>query len=122
VSRPDHGLTLGLRDDDHPQYYTTGRLTSWHNDAAHAAINHDGLLGLGDNDHPQYALVTYVDGLDHDHATPIATHTAIVSAHHVKYTDAEAAAKILADDDYVKITGDIITGTLQVNWRLLLPR
>ena len=27
--RPDHGLTLGLRDDDHPQYYNLARLDAW---------------------------------------------------------------------------------------------
>jgi hypothetical protein len=38
------------------------------------------------------ATKQYVDGQDHDHATPIATHTAIVDAHHARYTDAEAVA------------------------------
>ncbi|KKM84011.1 hypothetical protein LCGC14_1303590, partial [marine sediment metagenome] len=40
----------------------------------------------------------------HDHDTPIATHTAITSAHHAKYTDAEAAAKIASDALYM-LTG-----------------
>lgn len=26
---PDHGLLLGTRDDDHPQYYNAARLSSW---------------------------------------------------------------------------------------------
>lgn len=45
---------------------------------------------------------------DHDHTTPIATHTAVSGAHHAVYTDAEAAAKIAADDLYVQNAGDTV--------------
>lgn len=42
----------------------------------------------------------------------VATHTAIAAAHHTKYTDAEAVAAVESGDDYIKNTGDTITGTL----------
>ena len=45
----------------------------------------------------------------------IATHTAIAGAHHTKYTNAEAVTAVSVDDAYVKNTGDIINGDLQVN-------
>jgi len=38
-----------------------------------------------------------------------------IASEHVKYTDSEAAAKIAADDLYVKIAGDTMTGTLTSN-------
>lgn len=60
------------------------------------AIDHGTLTGRADDDHPQYALLIYVDGLDH----------------HTKYTDTDAAAKIAADDLYVKIAGDTMGGSL----------
>jgi hypothetical protein len=46
----------------------------------------------------EWKLVSFEDGVD----TKIATHTAIASAHHAKYTDAEAVAAVLAGDDYLK--------------------
>jgi len=36
------------------------------------------------------ATKQYVDGQDHDHATPIAAHAALASAHHTRYADSEA--------------------------------
>ena len=42
----------------------------------------------------------------------ISEHKAVSSAHHTKYTDAEAIAAILADDKYVQNTGDVITGDM----------
>lgn len=99
MASPDHGLLLGLTDDDHPHYLDTVR----HDADPHTGVgvlDHGLLTGLDpDNDHPQYALVTYVDGLDH----------------HAVYTDAEAAAKIAADDLYVKVAGDTMTGELVVD-------
>ena len=48
----------------------------------------------------------------------IATHTAIPSAHHTKYTDADAVAAIAAADAYLKNTGDVINGDLDLNGEL----
>lgn len=103
----DHGGLGGLGDDDHTQYYNSTR---------HAADPHTGvgetdhglLDGLADDDHTHYWNDTRGDA-------KIATHTAIVAAHHTRYTDAEAAAKILADDDYVKLVGDTMSGALHIN-------
>jgi len=50
-----------------------------------------------------------------DADTKIATHTAIAAAHHAKYTDAEAVAAVATADDYVKNTGDMMTGDLTVS-------
>jgi len=40
------------------------------------------------------AAKAYSDGLDHDHAGPIAVHAGVINAHHTKYTDAEAVAAV----------------------------
>lgn len=43
----------------------------------------------------------------------IDSHIADPSAHHTKYTDAEAVSAVAVADDYVKNTGDTITGILK---------
>jgi len=50
---PDHGLLLGLSDDDHVQYLTEARADAWHSGVSHVT-DHGGLTGLGDDDHTQY--------------------------------------------------------------------
>ena len=52
--------------------------------------------------------------------TIVATHAAITTAHHTKYTDAEAAAKIAADDLYVQTAGDTMGGALNMGNQTLL--
>ncbi len=42
--------------------------------------------------------------------TDIATHTALTSAHHARYTDAEAVSALDTADVYVKIAGDTMVG------------
>ncbi len=76
-------------------------------------VDHGALGGLGDNDHPQYALVTYVDSQDHDHATPIAAHAGVSSAHHTRYTDAEAVAAVGTPwTAYLPLAGGVMTGAI----------
>jgi hypothetical protein len=57
----------------------------------------------------EWKLVSFEDGVD----TKMATHAAIADAHHVKYTDAEAVSAVATGDDYIKNTGDTMTGTLE---------
>ena len=53
----------------------------------------------------------YADSLDHDHATPIAAHAAIVDVHHTRYTDGEVLG--VTDPLYVKLSGgSVILGDL----------
>lgn len=56
----------------------------------------------------EWKSVSFEDGVD----TKITTHAGNASAHHTKYTDAEAVTAVDTGDDYVKNTGDTITGTL----------
>lgn len=49
-----------------------------------------------------------------DTDTLIAIHAALAAVHHAKYTDTEAAAKIAADDLYLKNDGDISTGDIAI--------
>jgi hypothetical protein len=59
----------------------------------------------------EWKSVSFEDGVD----TKIATHTAIASAHHVKYTNAEAVSAVATGDDYVKNDADDeTTGLLTV--------
>ncbi len=79
---------------------------------------------IGDRDYNdgRYDAAGTAAGQDHDHATPIATHAAITTAHHTKYTDAEAAAKVAADDLYLQTAGDTMGGALNMgNQTLLAP-
>lgn len=48
----DHGLLLGLDDDDHTQYYNSARHTKAVHDAL--ALDHGSLSGLTDDDHTRY--------------------------------------------------------------------
>jgi len=50
--------------------------------------------------------------------TQIATHKAIVDAHHTKYTNTEAVAALSVADAYVKNIGDIVDGSLRVTGNL----
>jgi hypothetical protein len=52
-------------------------------------------------------FVVAESSISHDAIADVST-----SDHHTKYTDAEAATKIAADDLYVKIAGDIIAGDI----------
>ena len=52
--------------------------------------------------------------VDSEIDTDIVTHKADASAHHTRYTDAEAVTAVATDDAYLKNTGDTGTGTL--NW------
>lgn len=45
----------------------------------------------------------------------IATHKAVSDAHHSKYTDAGAVAAVLAADNYVRNTGDTVTGNIELD-------
>lgn len=99
--------------DPHPQYLTAGEgdadyLKLDGSNAMAADLNAGGnkvknmLAGALDDDAAVLKQVTdgdaatlasanaHSDGLDHDHTTPIAAHTALDDAHHVKYTDQEA--------------------------------
>ncbi len=60
------------------------------------------------------ATQAYANGLDHDHATPIAAHAGDDDAHHVKYLDSEAAAKVASDDLYVQADGDTMRDALSM--------
>lgn len=58
----------------------------------------------------EWKKVMFEDGVD----TKISTHAANASAHHAKYTDAEAVTALATADVYVKNIGDISTGALKV--------
>lgn len=55
-------------------------------------------------------IKTYIDGQDHDHATPIAAHAATSGAHHTRYADSEAIDAVEAVGTAVAIapTSDYI--------------
>ena len=58
IGRPDHGLLLGLGDDDHPQYFDQARLDAWWTTTeAGLSTDHGDLDGLADDDHTQYLLI-----------------------------------------------------------------
>lgn len=56
----DHGLLIGIGDDDHTQYLTPQR----HEAAPH---DHGALAGLDDDDHPQYLKLSEHDAIVHGH-------------------------------------------------------
>jgi len=45
----------------------------------------------------------------------ISTHAGDADAHHTRYTDAEAISAVAAADDYVKNTGDTVTGDILID-------
>lgn len=56
----DHGALTGLSDDDHSQYHTDGRASTWLGGKSISdlgTIDHDLLDGLSDDDHSQYGLL-----------------------------------------------------------------
>ena len=59
---------------------------------------------------------TYSNGLDHDHAAPIATHAAVADSHHTRYADSEAISALSTADVYVKTAGDAMTGPLLADY------
>lgn len=61
--------------------------------------DHGALTGLADDDHPQYTLDAEVDAI-------VLAHKNIASAHHSKYTNAEAVSAVATGDDYIKNDAD----------------
>jgi len=57
------------------------------------------------------AAQAYADALDHDHATPIASHASDAGAHHAKYTDGEAVAAMGVKSDLNDLNHDKYTDT-----------
>lgn len=111
----DHGLALtGLTDDDHTQYIKHSLATAA-NDMLMASgvgafvkktlVEVKTALGIA-ADIAAHAALTATHGVAGtiaglaDIASAIATHTAISSAHHTKYTDAEAKAAAVSDEVY----------------------
>ena len=70
--------------------------------ASVAEINH--LIGASSGIQDQ------INAIDQDHATPIATHKALASDHHAKYTTAEAEAVITAE----LVNGQLIDNAIDV--------
>lgn len=65
----DHGSLAGLADDDHTHYHTDAR----HAALTHSFVDHGALSGLGDDDHTQYhtdgRAATWHTGLSGAHVT-----------------------------------------------------
>lgn len=76
MSSPDHGLLLGLADNDHPQYALASQIDT----------DHGNLTGLFDDDHPQYLLQqNYFNSLAQNWDTDMDTTPPIVGDH-LEYT------------------------------------
>ena len=107
--KPDHGMLLGTRDDDHPQYYNLARLDSWFLTKppnAHTHVEAD-VTDLGN-----YAVVGHTH-LEAD-ITDLQSYSLATHNH----------AGVYAPDphthDYVVVTGDTMEGTLDMGGYNLL--
>ncbi len=98
LTRSSNTITTKDSEIDHNSLQNTHNLTT--------DIDHTAIQNIGTNSHTQ--IDTHISN---EPTSSIAIHASNSSAHHVKYTDAEAVAAVADDDAYIKNTGDVGTGT-----------